>query len=84
MKDEKFSEICEIYKERVLPFQITEPCNYGETYKHILWMLWRIPFFVKEGRRRKANRWLGFVQGFLWANGIYTIEEMKEHNRPNE
>jgi len=41
-------------------------------------------FFVKEGRRRKANRWLGFVQGFLWANGIYTIEEMKEHNRPDE
>jgi hypothetical protein len=30
---------------------------------------------------QKVNRWLGFVQGVLWTNGIFTIEEMCDHNR---
>ncbi len=25
---------------------------------------------------------LGFVQGYLWKFGLYTIDELKEHNRP--
>ena len=29
----------------------------------------------------KAMRWLGFIQGVLWICGIYTIDEMREHNR---
>jgi len=29
----------------------------------------------------KAMRWLGFVQDGLWVVGIYSIEEMKDHNR---
>lgn len=29
----------------------------------------------------KANRWLGFIQGVLWTTGLYSIEEMRDHNR---
>lgn len=29
----------------------------------------------------KAMRWLGFVQGVLWASGLYTIDDMKDDNR---
>jgi hypothetical protein len=29
----------------------------------------------------KAFRWLGFLQGVLWCEGIYTITEMASHNR---
>lgn len=29
----------------------------------------------------KAMRWLGFVQGVLWASGVYSIEDMKDDNR---
>jgi hypothetical protein len=82
MEDEKFLEACEIYKEKLYP--LAEEFNFAETYKHLLYMVWRIPQFIKDGRKEKANRWLGFVQGALWAKDIYTIEEMKEHNRPNE
>lgn len=32
-------------------------------------------------RKEKFMRWLGFVQGVLWVNGVYTIDEMREHNR---
>lgn len=36
-----------------------------------------------EHRREKAMRWLGFVQGALWAHGLASIEEMKAVNRPD-
>lgn len=29
-------------------------------------------------------RWLGFLQGVLWMHGVYTIDEMREHNRGAE
>lgn len=32
-------------------------------------------------RRDKLMRWLGFMQGVLWATGVYTIDQLKEHNR---
>lgn len=36
-----------------------------------------------EGRREKAMRWLGFVQGALWAHGLAPIDELKNMNRPD-
>jgi hypothetical protein len=40
-----------------------------------------IRFF--EGGRTEAKgwRWLGFIQGVLWMENIYTIDEMRQHNR---
>ena len=32
----------------------------------------------------KINRWLGFVQGVLWTTGVYTIDDMRDHNRQKE
>jgi hypothetical protein len=32
----------------------------------------------------KSKRWLGFVQGVLWATGTRTVEQMKNDNRPTE
>lgn len=29
----------------------------------------------------KVHRWLGFIQGILWTQGIFTINEMREQNR---
>jgi len=29
----------------------------------------------------KMHRWLGFIQGVLWCEGFFTLEELKEHNR---
>jgi hypothetical protein len=33
-------------------------------------------------KREKVMRWLGFMQGVLCATGIYTIDEMRAHNKP--
>jgi hypothetical protein len=56
---------------------------------HILWMLEEIPEFAikasfygmtNEGLRLilKANRWLGFVQGWMWSNNICSINWLRE------
>ena len=31
-------------------------------------------------KTEKVHRWLGFIQGVLFSNGVFTISEMKEHN----
>jgi hypothetical protein len=51
---------------------------------HTAGMLDKIEAFVKEGTPEawdKANRWLGFLQGVFWVQGIYTLDQMRDHNR---
>jgi hypothetical protein len=31
--------------------------------------------------RDKLMRWLGFLQGVLWCDGMYSLDELKAHNR---
>jgi hypothetical protein len=49
---------------------------------HVLYMLDDLEQLVDAGRLEKAFRWLGFIQGWLWARGLYSIDELKEHNKP--
>lgn len=44
-------------------------------------MLDKMEGFIREGRMEKAFRWLGFLQGFLWSQKIYTLSELLNHNR---
>lgn len=50
--------------------------------EHCHGMLDKMREFIQEGRMEKFFRWLGFVQGVLWASGIYPLEDLKNHNRP--
>jgi hypothetical protein len=36
------------------------------------------------GKEKKAMRWLGFVQGVMWATGLADIETLKNMNKPVE
>jgi len=56
----------------------------SETAEHCHAMLDDIEIFLGQGRTEKAFRWLGFVQGCLFKDGIYTIKELKDHNRSKE
>lgn len=49
---------------------------------HIKSMFPRMREIIAEGRREKAMRWLGFIQGWLWAQGIYSVDELGKHNMP--
>ena len=36
--------------------------------------------FLFQGKREKAMRWIGFVQGALWTMGLRSIDAMREDN----
>ncbi len=55
-----------------------------DAFGHAKWMLDKIEEFVAEDKLDKANRWLGFVQGIFYALGLYTINQMRDHNRGTE
>lgn len=59
------------------------PADFGEAERHIAWMCSQIPDFFDQGKKEKADRWLGFVQGAVWALGLRTIDQMREDNREN-
>ncbi len=58
--------------------------NFGEraALGHVLWMCVEAQKFVNEGRMEKAMRWLGFIQGALWARSYSSIEDLKVDNMP--
>ena len=49
---------------------------------HCLGMIDKTIQFINEGRVDKAFRWLGFMQGCMWSQGLYTIDELSNHNKP--
>jgi hypothetical protein len=52
-----------------------------ETLGHALWMCERTLEFVRQRRFAKAYRWIGMIQGILFMNGIFSLAELKDHNR---
>jgi hypothetical protein len=52
--------------------------------RHALWMCGEGKLLALQGRTEKAMRWLGFVQGVMWATLHVSIDEMKHINMPEE
>ncbi len=48
---------------------------------HCASMLPSMEAFIASGQMEKVFRWLGFLQGVLWTNSAYTLEELRNHNR---
>lgn len=85
MTKEKMIEVCGRYAYRLMELEYELKGGFlSDKVHHCRWMVSRIPGLLEEGRIDKANRWLGFVQGYLWTTGVYSIEEMREHNKPDE
>lgn len=91
MTPEKIAEACEFMDRALvdylpgltilpLPGDTSKPVSPG----HLRWMLHKIPTFVAEGRREKAMRWLGFVQGVFASQNILTIDQLKQANAPDD
>lgn len=51
--------------------------------KHCRYMANEILSFLEQNSTEKAFRWLGFLQGCLWTTGVFSLDELKEHNRPS-
>lgn len=82
MTNEQIIEVCKLYDEILEKdgFQIIRENDEFGSLNHCRWMLNEIGKFLPQ-KIEKANRWLGFTQGLLWAHGYCSIENMRAHNR---
>lgn len=87
MTSKKILEVVFLYQEelkklqdnlREVPHAMEVP---DSVLSHCLYMLGQIKIFVVSTKIEKAFRWLGFIQGVLWSHGVYSINEMRNHNR---
>lgn len=54
-----------------------------EVLAHCHWMAVEAEDFLVQGRREKAMRWLCFIQGCIFTLRRYSIDKMKNDNRPD-
>lgn len=87
MTDEQIDAVITKYEEHLsaygVPMRFTTRDigpSASEAARHVLWMCAEVRKFLDEGRREKADRWLGFIQGVLWTFGHYTVDDMRAHN----
>lgn len=73
-------ERCDVTKK----YMMNHSANWLAKLNHVAWAIEQCRLFVTEGRMEKAFRWLGFIQGALWYEGIYTIDELANQSRPTE
>jgi methionine salvage enolase-phosphatase E1 len=90
MNADKLLDVIAIYRKNFIRKKIEavdfshidKPIKCEEILSHCHGMLNKMEKFVLEGRIEKAFKWLGFVQGCLWSAGYYSLEDLKNHNRP--
>lgn len=89
MTDEQVLQALDLY-EQVLKERGAEPIEVPHNYcpaspkealNHALSMIAPMHQFLVDGKREELMRWLGFLQGILWSEGIFTLDELKNHNR---
>jgi hypothetical protein len=61
------------------PGDVNAPSS-AQALDHVLWMCTEVQRFAQEDKLEKAMRWLGFIQGVLWALGEENIEKLKKDN----
>lgn len=89
MTDDKLLEVLRLYETALdkLPtvrnVSLKHSDDLVDRLAHVKWCAIEAQTFVPD-RRDKAFRWLGYIQGYLNAVGLFTVQELKEHSRPNE
>lgn len=84
MLNSKCIGVLKIYESRIAKEEGELPDQgLSRPLRHVRTMIPKTIEFFQTDRREKGFRWLGFIQGVLWTEGLYTIKEMKDHNRPD-
>lgn len=79
--DERFSQL---EPKRMDIFEPLHDGNLATMYAHLKWACEEGKRFVEKRHFDKAFRWLGWIQGVLFARGHFTVAELGEHSRPPE
>jgi hypothetical protein len=92
MTSEKICEILDFYEKKLDTYHFSKSKKadldtlnptVDEALDHIRIMIDQMRPFIKEGRIDKTFRWLGFIQGVLWAKGIQSINDLRNTSRPD-
>jgi hypothetical protein len=67
----------------LINMQMPSPLDHRRAAEHMLSMIERLEGLIAEDRREKVMRWYAFIQGAFWGLGIATVDELKEHSRPD-
>lgn len=89
MEEEKVQQVINTYRKKFEELGVEkkdypheEPLDsLKHGLEHCHGMLDKMEEFLKEDRVDKVFRWLGFMQGFLWSQKLYTLTELMNHNR---
>ena len=93
MDGPKISEVIARYRKhfdskKIQPQRHRDFLNPGSSKEavlaHCYYMINKIDKFIEAGKMDKAFRWLDFVQGVLLREKEYTIEELRDHKRPDK
>lgn len=68
-------------QDRPLAPSLMRGTGRNDALKHAAWMCVEARRFLKRGRKDKAARWVGWIQGILWTSGVYSLGDLREHNR---
>ena len=89
MDAKKVRDVLDLYRVRLTSMGIGQDdyphgdylISQTQALAHCHRMLCKMEGFIEEQRMDKVFRWLGFVQGVLWSCGVFTLDELKDHNR---
>lgn len=84
MTGDKVLEVIKGYEQKINSLLAKEAWEEHQQLMHAREMIPKMRNFIEQKRMDKVFRWLGFLQGILYCNGIYSIDEMANHNKPRE
>jgi hypothetical protein len=84
MTIDKIKEVMERYRKFFENYPYDDENAHDIKLKHCMGMIPRMLKYLEEGRVEKVFRHLGFIQGFLWTENYFTIDELKNHSRPDK
>jgi hypothetical protein len=71
--------ILEFYRDKFASLNVVSQKD-GTGLQRAAWMVNQCFALLDTAKIFKVNRWIGFVQCILWKEGIYTIEQLREHS----
>jgi hypothetical protein len=77
----KYEKLLENLGDTPLESKHDNRCCQSTATAHLLTMIPKMREFISQNKLEKAFRWLGFIQGVLWFEGLYTLDELKNDNR---
>jgi len=86
MTNEQMLAVAAKYEQELIsyPAELQElnspPGGRESALRQARWMCQQIPSQIASGNTGKAMRWIGFIQGTLWASGAKSVDTMRKDN----